>query len=46
MPVLILSVAEYLDKLFQNRGVTAVASLCKLGRVVEVAVNLALMFII
>lgn len=46
MPVLILTIAEYLNKLFKDRGVTAVASLGELCRVMVVAVDLAFMFIV
>lgn len=46
MPVLILAIAENLDKLLQDGGVTAVASLSKLGGIMEMAVYLALMLVI
>lgn len=46
MPVLVLAIAEDLDKLFQNSGLTAVAALGELGRVVEVTVHLALVFVV
>ena len=44
--MLILAIAEDLDKLLENGGMTAMATLCKLGRVVKMAVDLALMFIV
>lgn len=46
MPVLILAVAENLDKLLQDGGVASVASLSKLGGIMEMAVHLALVFVI
>ena len=46
MPVLILAVAEYLDELLQDRRVATVAPLCKLCRVVEMAIYLAFMFVV
>jgi hypothetical protein len=46
MPVLVLAVAEYLDKLFEDGSLAAAAALCKLGRVVVVAVDLAIVLIV
>lgn len=46
MPVLVLAISEDLDKLFQNRSPAAIASLGELGRVVIVAVNLAIVFVV
>jgi len=44
--MLVLTVAENLDKLFQDSSLTAVTALSELGRVVEMTVDLALMFVI
>lgn len=44
--MLILAIAEDLDELFENRSVTPMASLCELCGVMEVTVDLALVFII
>ena len=44
--MLILAVAEYLDELLQDRRVATVAPLCKLCRVVEMAIYLAFMFVV
>ena len=44
--MLILAIAENLDELFQNRCLTAIASLGKFGGVVIVAVNTALVLVI
>lgn len=44
--MLILPIAEYLDELLENSSVTAVASLRKLCRVMEMAIDLTIMFII
>lgn len=46
MPVLVLSISEYFNELFQDRGLTAAASLGELGRVMVMAINLAIMLII
>jgi hypothetical protein len=46
MPVLVDTITEDFDKLFQDRGLTAIASLCELGRVVVVAVDTAFVFVI
>jgi hypothetical protein len=46
MPMLILTIAENLHELLQNRCMTPVASLSKLGGIVEMAINPALMLII
>jgi hypothetical protein len=46
MPMLILTIAENLHELLQNSCMTPVASLGKLGGIVEMTVNPALMFII
>jgi hypothetical protein len=44
--MLILAVAENLDKLFQDGGLTAVTALSELSGVVEVTVHLALMLVV
>lgn len=44
--MLILSITEDLDKLFEDGGLTAIASLCKLSRVVEMAVDLGIVFVV
>lgn len=44
--MLILSVSENFDKLFQYRRLAPIAPLCKLCRIVIVTVNLSLVFII
>lgn len=44
--MLILSVAENLDELFQNGGLAAVAALSELSGVVEMTINLTLMFVV
>jgi hypothetical protein len=46
VPVLVLSIAKYLDKLFQNGNLAAVASLGELRRVVVVAVNVAVVLVV
>lgn len=46
MPMLILSIAEDFDELFENRSVTPMTSLSKLGRIMEVTIDLALVFVI
>ena len=44
--MLILPVPEDLHKLFEDRGVTSVTSLRKLRRVMEMAENLAIVFVV
>ena len=44
--MLVLTVTENLDKLFQDSSLTAVTALSELSRVVEMAVDFALMFVI
>lgn len=44
--MLVLAITEDLDKLLENGGMTSMAPLCKLGRIVEMAVDLALVFIV
>ena len=44
--MLILTVAEYLHELFEDRGLAPVATLCKSCRVVVVAINLPLMLVV
>lgn len=44
--MLVLSVTEDFNKLFQNGGVAAVALLCKLGRVVIATVDIAIVLIV
>ena len=44
--MLVLSVAENLDKLFENGGMTAVTPLGELGRVVVVAVDVAIVLVV
>lgn len=46
VPVLVLAVAKYLDKLLENGGMASVASLRKSGRVVVVAVDISFMFVV
>jgi hypothetical protein len=46
VPVLVLTVAVDLDELLQDCGLTAVALLGELGRVVVVAVNAAVMLVV
>lgn len=46
MPVLILTIAEDFDKLFQDRSVTTMTALGELGGVMEMAVDLAFMLVI
>lgn len=46
VPVLILAVAENLDKLLEDGGVTAMTALSKLRGVVEMAIHLALVLVI
>jgi hypothetical protein len=44
--MLILPVAVYLDELLEDGRLTAVASLCKLGGIVKVAVDAALVLVV
>jgi hypothetical protein len=46
MPMLVLSVAEDLDELFQNGSLTAIAPLRELGRIMEMAVHASFMLIV
>ena len=46
VPMLVLPVAEDFDELLQDRCLAAVAALSELGRVVVVAVDAALVFIV
>src|SRR3569833_57374 len=46
MPVLVLAVPEDLDNLLEDGGLAAIAPLCELGRIVVVAVYLAVMLVI
>jgi hypothetical protein len=46
MPVLIHAVPEDLHELFENGGLTAIALLRKLGRVVVVAVDAAVVLVV
>ena len=44
--MLVLALPEDLNKLFQNRGVTSITTLCELCRVVVVAVDTSIMFVV
>lgn len=46
MPVLILAVAEDLDELLENGGMTSMTPLRKLGRVMEMTIDLALVLVV
>lgn len=46
VPMLVLAIAENLNKLLENCGVTSMATLRKLSRVVEMAVDFAFMFVV
>jgi hypothetical protein len=46
VPVLVLPVAEDLNELFQNRSMTPMTPLRELSRVMEVTVDLALVFVV
>lgn len=46
MPVLVLTISEDLDELLQYRRLTAIAALCKFGRIMVVAVYTALMLVV
>lgn len=46
VPMLVLTVPEYLDKLLQNGGLAAVAALCELGGIMVVAVDISVMFVV
>lgn len=46
MPVLVLAVPEDLDKLLQNGGLAAVAALRELGRIMVVAVDISVVFVV
>lgn len=44
--MLVLPIAEDLHELLKNRGMTTMTSLGELGRIVEVTINLAFMFVV
>lgn len=44
--MLVLSVPIYLHELFENRCLATIASLCKLGRVMVVAVDTTLVLVV
>jgi hypothetical protein len=44
--MLIMAIAEDLDELFEDCGVTAITSLCKLSRVVIMTIDIALVLIV
>jgi len=44
--MLILSISKDLDKLLKNRGLTSIASLCKLSGVVVMTIDLAVVFVV
>lgn len=46
MPVLVLSIAEDLNKLFQDGGMATITLLCKLCRIMVVTIYIPFMFII
>jgi hypothetical protein len=46
MPVLVLPVSEYFHELFQNCGLTSIAALRKLCRIVVMAVDFAFMLVV
>jgi hypothetical protein len=46
MPVLVLAVAEDLDELLEDGGLASIAALGELGRVVVMAVNLAIVLVV
>jgi hypothetical protein len=46
VPVLVLAVTEDLDKLLKNGGLASVTALGELGRVVVVAVDLAVVLVV
>jgi hypothetical protein len=46
MPVLVLTVSEDFHKLLENGGLAPVTALGELGRVVIVAVDIAVMFVV
>lgn len=46
MPVLILTIAEYFHELLENCGLASIAALSKLCRVMEMAINLAVMLVV
>ena len=46
MPMLVLSIAENFDELLQDRRLATIAPLCKLGRIVIVAVHTALVLVV
>ena len=46
MPVLILAVSKDFDKLFKYSGMTAIAPLCKFGRIVIMTEYVPLMLVV
>jgi hypothetical protein len=44
--MLVLTLPENLNELFQNRGVASVATLCELCRIVVVAIHTSIMLVI
>jgi hypothetical protein len=44
--ILILTITEDLDELRENSGMTSMATLCNLSRIMDLAVDLALAFIV
>jgi hypothetical protein len=46
MPVLVLTITEDLNELLENGGMTSITSLRKLCRIVVMAVDLTIMFIV
>lgn len=43
---MVLTLPEYLNKLFQNRGVASITTLCELCRVVIVAIHMSIMLVV
>ena len=46
MPMLVLAVAKYFDKLFQYRSLTSIATLRKFSRVMVMAVNISIVLVV
>jgi len=46
VPVLVLAITEYLDKLLENGGTATIASLGKLGRIMVMTVHISVMLIV
>jgi hypothetical protein len=44
--MLVLAITEDLDKLLENCGMTSMATLSELSRVMEMTVDLAIMFVV